>query len=71
MSRQPPREPPKQIETAQDKLLGSMAQTVRLAAAVAQHAEEYAKHKRRLFDAYVAAGFTKEEALQPVKGGIL
>ena len=71
VSAQPPRNPPKQIETARDKLLGSVAQTVRLAAAVSQHAEEFARHKRRLFDAYVEAGFTKEEALQLVKGGIL
>ena len=51
-----------------DAIAAGFAEAVRLWAAMAEHAEPIARHKRTMFRAYVAAGFTNAEALELVKG---
>lgn len=45
-----------------------MANLVEMLGVAAAHAADIAHAKKALFDAYVAEGFTKEQALDLVKG---
>jgi hypothetical protein len=56
-------EAPTEIQTAQDKMAGEFENLLRLVRAMAEVATELAALRKTMFDAYVAAGFTQEQAL--------
>lgn len=65
-----PREPPRLgvIPNAErDELMAAFSQTARFWTVLAEHADEIARTRKRLFDAHVKAGFAKSEALELVK----
>ena len=51
------------IPTAAEKVGEDFASFARLMKAMAEHAEEIAASRWKLYSAYLGAGFTKEEAL--------
>lgn len=55
------------LPTAEDKLLGSFEEIKRLLPVMMGLAPQIAAMRKTLYDAYVAEGFTKEQALELCK----
>jgi hypothetical protein len=65
-----PRDPPRLdvVPNAErDEIIAAFSQSSRFWAIMAEHADQLARTRKKLFDAYIKAGFARSEALELVK----